>query len=411
MQRKSAEVTVAGHICLDVIPAIRAVSGGLAELLIPGKLIDVGPAVTATGGAVSNTGLALHRLGISTRLMGKVGDDLFGRAILDYLSQSGEGLETGMIVSSGEQSSYTIVISPPDVDRVFLHCPGANDTFAASDVSLDEVAQTGLFHFGYPPLMKRMYENEGEELRQLLASIKELGLTVTLDMAKPDPGSPAGRLDWVRLLQQVLPHVDVFFPSFEEILFMLDRSEYQRLQALQPGGDIVGFAEPSLLAKLADRLLAMGTAAVVIKLGEHGLYVRTSSSEERWVRAGRFAPRHPGEGWRDRELLAPVFQVEAAGTTGAGDCAIAGFINAMVKGFTLEDTINAAVAVGACNVEQSDATSGIPSWDYVQSRLSLGWARREVRLALTGWTFDSESGIWIGQNDRTNGGIRNDQAK
>jgi len=44
-----------------------------------------GAATVSTGGAVSNTGIALHRLGVPTRLMGKVGDDILGRAIPDVL--------------------------------------------------------------------------------------------------------------------------------------------------------------------------------------------------------------------------------------------------------------------------------------------------------------------------------------
>lgn len=62
---------MAGHICLDVIPAFKQGAASLGELLVPGKLVDVGPAVLATGGAVANTGLALHRLGVHTRLISR----------------------------------------------------------------------------------------------------------------------------------------------------------------------------------------------------------------------------------------------------------------------------------------------------------------------------------------------------
>ena len=75
------EVVVAGHICLDVFPTI------VADTIVfkPGQTVEAGPAVFATGGAVSNTGLALNKLGISTGLMGKVGSDLFGQAILQIV--------------------------------------------------------------------------------------------------------------------------------------------------------------------------------------------------------------------------------------------------------------------------------------------------------------------------------------
>ena len=46
----------------------------------PGQTVEAGPVVFSTGGTVSNTGLALHKLGVSTGLMGakivvlKIGD-------------------------------------------------------------------------------------------------------------------------------------------------------------------------------------------------------------------------------------------------------------------------------------------------------------------------------------------------
>lgn len=389
---KAAEVTVAGHICLDVIPAVRSASGGLKDLLVPGKLVDVGAAVTATGGAVSNTGLALHRLGIPTQLMGKVGDDLFGRAILDFLDRNGEGLSNGMIVSENEQSSYTIVISPPDVDRIFLHCTGTNDTFSSSDVNLETATQSKLFHFGYPPLMRKMYENEGHELSQLLASVKQKGLTVSLDMAKPDPDSAAGQVDWKHILQQVLPYVDFFFPSYEEILYMLDRQQYEQFHNIDS-------ATPELLRSITEPLIQMGVAAVVLKLGENGLYVRTTSDSNRWTQTGACQPSQL-ESWLGREVIVPVFQVKVAGTTGAGDSTIAGFIAGLLKGLSFEDTVTSAVAVGACNVEKADATSGIVPWEQVQERLASGWDRGRVHLALHNWVQDPVTENLLGPNDQ-----------
>src|SRR5437660_11588346 len=127
------EVVVAGHICLDIIPTFV----GDSVVFAPGRLIEAGKAILATGGPVSNTGLALHKLGITTRLMGKVGDDLFGQAILQIIESYGSGLAGGMVTGPGEASSYSIIISPPGIDRTFIHAPGCNDTFGADAVRYD----------------------------------------------------------------------------------------------------------------------------------------------------------------------------------------------------------------------------------------------------------------------------------
>ena len=47
------------------------------------------------------------------------------------------------------------------MDRSFLHCPGANDTFGPEDIDVERLAGVSLFHFGYPPLMRRMYSDGG----------------------------------------------------------------------------------------------------------------------------------------------------------------------------------------------------------------------------------------------------------
>lgn len=357
--------------------------------MVPGKLVNVGGAVLATGGAVANTGIALHRLGMPVKLMGKVGDDIFGDAILSIFREEQESLADGMIVAKGESSSYSIVISPPHVDRMFLHCTGANDTFGADDVNMEALVEAGLFHFGYPPLMRRMYENGGEELIRIMKRAKSAGATTSLDMAKPDPDGLAGQLDWRHILNKLLPYVDLFLPSIEEILFMLRREQYEDLLLKHGLGGLIDHLDSELLNELSSELLAMGASVVVLKLGEHGLYLRTTSEESRFEDTGRYCPLN-NEEWIDRELYVPCFKVKVAGTTGAGDCTIAGFLAGFIQGLRPEETMIGAVGTGACNVERSDATSGILSWDLVQQRIASGWKQYVPKLHLSGYRVNNQ---------------------
>lgn len=391
-------VVVAGHICLDLIPTFSGDEADVTAMLTPGKLTRVGRAVLATGGAVSNTGLALHRLGLPVRLAGKIGDDLFGRAILELLRSQGPMLADGMIVREGEQSSYTVVLNPAGVDRIFLHCPGANDTFGAEDVPSGTLAGARLFHFGYPPLMRRMYADEGGELRTLFRRVKEHGLTTSLDMALPDPGSEAGRVDWVRACERVLPFVDVFLPSIDEILFMLERTWWERIhRKASPGHPRTGL-DGGVLAEVSERLIRMGAAIVVFKLGDQGLYMRTTSELSRILAMGQGTPRDAAV-WCGRELLAPCFAVRVRGTTGAGDCTIAGMLAGLLFGLAPESAMTSAVGVGACSVEETDATSGVRPWSDVQARIATGWSRCKMDLQLDGWRWDETADIWRGPHD------------
>jgi sugar/nucleoside kinase (ribokinase family) len=386
---------VAGHLCLDIIPQLAGSARDQFEKVFrPGRLLDVGPAIFSTGGAVSNTGLALHRLGIPTRLMGKVGDDLLGQAVRQIVEAHGSHLTEGMIVDGMVTTSYTIIINPPGLDRIFLHCPGANDTFSAADVRYDVVAETALFHFGYPPLMKRMFEDDGAQLVQIFRRVKELGVTTSLDMAIPDPTAAAGRAPWVAILRAVMPYVDLFLPSIEESLYMLHRQTYEDLTQTAGRAGFLSLVTPSLLSDLSGELLAMGGKIVGFKLGERGLYLRTAARPA-IATLGTARPSDPAS-WASRELWAPCFRVNVVGTTGSGDATIAGFLGGLLRDMAPEQALTAAVAVGACNVEAADAVSGVRSWEETWRRVEGGWERHELALDAPGWRFDNRHQMWVG---------------
>ena len=377
---------VAGHICLDVIPNLGHVpSGQFGTLFKPGHLISTGSAEFATGGPVSNTGLALHKLGVPTQLVAKIGDDSFGQRILELVDPT---LTNGIAISHEETTSYSLIISAPGIDRIFLHFPGANDTFCTADINYDLVAEAHLFHFGYPPIMRLMYENNGAELVAVFQHAKAIDATTSLDMALPDPASPGGQVDWREILKQTLPHVDVFLPSIEELLYMLRRDMYEEMNQ----ENIIEAVTPRLLVSLSDELLAMGVKMLVIKLGHRGLFLRTGAASL-LEQMGRAMPKEPAN-WADKILWTPCFQVDVVGTTGAGDATIAGFLAALLRDMPAEEALTTAVAVGACNVEAADALSGLQSWQATQERVSRGWARLPLDLSGYGWQQRSRFDLW-----------------
>lgn len=385
---------VAGHLCLDVIPDLSGTKQDQIEAILkPGRLVLVGSVNYCTGGPVSNTGLALTKLGIHTQLMGKVGDDLFGHAIQDYVRAYGSDLVDAMIVDPTVHTSYTIVLNPPGVDRIFLHHPGANDTYGADDIRYDLIEGARLFHFGYPPLMRRMYENGGSDLTEIFRRAKATGVTTSLDMALPDPSSPAGRANWRDILSSVLPYVDLFLPSIEEILFMLHPATYKALCEEAGGPSFLPFVQPKLLSDLSHELIEFGAKIVALKLGDRGLYLRTAGLNV-LEEMGRARP-HDAAAWAQREMWAPCFQVTMIGTTGSGDATIAGLLAGLLRSLSPEDAVTAAVAVGACNVEAADALGGIRTWDETWDRVRAGWPRRQLVLDTPEWVLDDTHKLWV----------------
>jgi sugar/nucleoside kinase (ribokinase family) len=380
----------AGHICLDIIPDMSNVTqSGLAESFQPGHLLVVGQPTISTGGPVSNTGLAFHKLGVPVSLMGKIGKDPFGELIKSIVRSFGASLGEGLVQAGDVATSYTVSLSPPGVDRIFIHHPGANDHFGLEDINMGLVQDSALFHFGYPPIMDRMYRDQGKELIDLFRAVKQTGATTSLDMCFPDPASQGGKVDWHQILIDCLPFVDIFLPSVEELLYMIDLPLYRKLAA---GGNLMDQIQPDLIVNLGNRLLEMGARIVVIKLGDRGLYLQTASAS-RLSGMGKACPMDVNQ-WANCRLWAPCFKVKVSGTTGSGDATIAGFLTGLLRDLDPVSAVTMAVAVGACNVEASDALSGIRSWEATSARIQAGWERIPIPLSDSGWSWLPREHVW-----------------
>lgn len=376
MIKENKKVVVAGHICLDITPVFSSNKAGkLKELLIPGKLVNVEEADVHTGGVVANTGLGMKILGADVELMGKVGKDSFGELVLNILDK--HDVSKGMISDSKVSTSYSIVIAMPGVDRIFLHSPGANDTFLAEDIKENLLENVSMFHFGYPPLMKSMYQNEGEELLKIFKKMKELNIATSLDMAAIDAASEAGTVNWTKVLEKVLPYVDFFVPSVEELGFMLDRERYEAWLRRADGKDITSILSIDKDVKpLADKLMDMGAKVVLIKCGAPGMYYRTGN-KSRLSEIGSNLHMNL-ESWIDKEGFEESYKPEkVVSGTGAGDTSIAAFLTAILSGgYTFEKCLQLAVATGACCVSSYDALSGLKSFEELEEKINNGWEKQ-----------------------------------
>lgn len=370
------DIVCAGHVCLDLTP--RFPERGLTpkDIFVAGKQSDVGAMVFSPGGSASNTGAALNRLGIFTPIMGRVGDDTIGKLIPSQLRDIG-GTGQYLHTVKGDETSYTVVLAVPGSDRIFLHNPGSNDNFTSDDIDFDIVAQTKLFHFGYPPLMRQMYINEGEELLYIMKHSKELGATTSLDMAQPDGTSEAAAQDWNVILKKVLPYTDIYLPSIEELLLLLDRKHYDELKSKDD--DILANLTLDKVEELADKLIGYGAGIVVIKCGTMGLFMQTSG-EKALARMGR-AKLNNIEEWTNKTLYSGIYKVDdVKSATGSGDSSIAGFLAGIINQFSPEETLSLAGAVGAFSVTDYSAVGGIEPLEKVIEKIKSGWEKRPVGM-------------------------------
>jgi sugar/nucleoside kinase (ribokinase family) len=376
------QAVVAGHICLDLMPGL----GSRPLDLRPGDLRIAGPVTISAGGSVSNTGLALHRLGVSTRLVALIGPDSLGAMLRTALEAESPGLGAGLVERAGEGTSYSVILSSSESDRTVIHFPGANDSFSSADLDPEQFQGAELLHVGYPPLMRRLCADDGRELESLMRAARQAGLATSLDTAEPD--HRIGEVDWPRLLARVLPEVDVFMPSLGELEAMLGTAR---------PWDGVDPPDEAVIRSLAESALGLGAGIVGIKLGRFGLYLRTGTTARIGTIAGRL-PGLAGEAWSDRELWSPVFEVAVRGTTGSGDATIAGFLAAMLDRRNPTDTLDLACAVGSLCVEGEDALSGIGGRDQAEVR-ARSTLPRPMPPVSKAWRRAGSSGVFVGPRD------------
>jgi len=147
---------------------------------------------------------------------------------------------------------------------------------------------------------------------------------------------------------------------------------------------------PALLEEIAGQLVAMGAKIILLKLGSRGAYLHTAST----AALAQMGAVRPGADWADLRLWAPCFQVQVVGTTGSGDATIAGFLSALLRGFSARQALITAVAVGACNVEAADALSGLRTWQETLTRIQSGWAQHPLLLSEPGWDWNEYDRLW-----------------
>jgi sugar/nucleoside kinase (ribokinase family) len=291
-----------------------------------GKLALVPRMELHPGGCAANTGIALGKLGIAVRIIGRVGRDGFGEFMVSELQRHGVDTE-GVAPDERANTSATMVMVHSDAERSFLHYRGANAELTDADVKPALLEDARLLHIAGSFLMPKF---DGEPTARVLAEARRRGLTTCLDTAWDAQGR------WMSILAPCLPHLDHFVPSIEE------------------AQQITGCHEP---AAIAGALRDAGVGTVVLKMGERGCYVSTA----------------------DAAFSLPALAVDAVDALGAGDAFAAGYIAGLVQGWDLERAARFATAVGATCVTALGATTGVRSLDETLAFLQYVGARQAAQ--------------------------------
>jgi sugar/nucleoside kinase (ribokinase family) len=315
-------ILVAGHLCLDLTPALAS-----GAQIVPGQLIEIGELALSLGGCVANTGRTLATLGVPVRLAGAIADDELGNVLRTLLTSEALPAEELTVIPKAA-TSYSLVLQVAGSDRTFWHHLGVNAFFDGTALDLGGI---DLLHVGYPPLLPALVEDGGRALVRLFERAGAAGITTSLDMSVVDQRSSMGLVDWDLFLQTVLPHTDIFTPSFDDLASALRIDEP---------------ISAELTGELAQRCVAYGVAVATISGGADGLLLATAKAD-RFATGGRVLSRL-GPEWSERRLRRAAQGVEIVATTnGAGDAATAGLLYAVIERMGPDDALQLAVETAA----------------------------------------------------------------
>jgi sugar/nucleoside kinase (ribokinase family) len=301
-------VTCVGIIVADVI------AKSVDNLPQRGKLDLVNQLELHLGGCASNAAVDLVKIGISTSIIGKVGNDGFGSFAVNEMKNNGVDVK-GIKVGNNNKTSASVVLVHSNGERSFLHHLGANAEFSTEDIDFSIIQDSKILFIAGALLMPRF---DGEPAAEILKKAQTKGITTVMDTAWDSTGK------WMKLIKPCLPNLDYFIPSFEEAEMISGKNQPE---------------------EIADVFLAEGVKTAVIKLGSKGCFIKNKAGE--------------------KYLIDAFKGIQVADTTGAGDSFAAGFIAGLSKGWNLDQCGKFANAVGAHCVMEVGATSGIKKMDDI----------------------------------------------
>ncbi|MBC8098890.1 MAG: ribokinase [Armatimonadetes bacterium] len=291
-------IIVFGSINMDLV--VRT-----ARIPLPGETLSSSVFETTPGGKGANQAVACARLGAPTAMLGCVGDDGFGVALLASLAANGVAVDQVEQVADVSSGIALITVDAAGANTIVV-VAGANEQVGGTALaSLDATLKPGdvlLLQLEIP-------------LSAVMAAAKlgyERGATVILDPA------PARALP-----PELYPYLTIITPNQTE------------------AGILVGDTIDTLAAAetATQQLLARGVAQVIIKLGADGIF---------------YADAHGSQ-------HLPTFAVTVVDTVGAGDAFNGGLAAGIHSGLPLIEALRWGLASGALCVTKRGAQIAMPS--------------------------------------------------
>jgi len=294
----TARVTVVGSLNMDLV--VRA-----PRIPQPGETIIGGDFRQVPGGKGANQAVAAARLGARVSMVGRLGRDAFGQALLEGLA--GDGVDHTFVIRDEEAATGVALIVVDDGGQnSIVVASGANARLSVGDV---EAAQAAIVE---ADVLLLQLESPLEAVFRTAEMAHARGVTVVLNPA-PARSLPAS----------LLAMVDVLIPNESETALLTEMPVTDRVQA----------------EAAAAALLEMGVGAVILTLGERGALLAQPKGVTH----------------------VPPFEVAPVDTTAAGDAFVGGLATALAEGKSLARAVRWGNAAGALAVTRAGAQPSLPT--------------------------------------------------
>ena len=300
-------IVVLGGINMDVVANVHRMPEA-GETVHGDKFFMTG------GGKGANQAVAAARLGAEVRMVGRVGDDDFGRTLLDALRSEGIDV-SGVAPDPSNGTGVAVIMVDASGQNCIAEIYGAN---RASDETQLEAAKTAME--GADALLLQL-ETRPEVSLEAAIYARSKGVCVIWDPA-PAAEMPA---DGFSVADFLTPN----------------ETEAEALTGIR-------VEDEDSAREAAEALIAKGVGAAVITLGERGVYAVTEN---------------------ERYLVPPV-EVEMVDSVAAGDAFAAGLAVAISEGLRFQDALKFGAASGGLAVTRPGARDAMPSREEVEALLS-----------------------------------------
>jgi len=273
-------------------------------------LWDVLPSGPEPGGAPLNVAYHLNKLGISTGIMSRIGNDEEGRKLFSLISEW--GINTSLLQTDNEQPTSRVIASLNDNNEVSYEIgfPVAWDFIAESNSLGGQLAKANYLVYG-------SLASRNEVTRNTLFSLLESSTIKIFDVNLRPPFIETG------LLHKLLQKADII---------KFNQAELEKVQELFNG------SFENQAAKAAFVINTFGAQMVIVTKGATGASCYTANSNY----------HTPGK------------PVEVNDTIGSGDAFLASFVAGLVNGDDPAENLKDAVAMGAFITTKK---GGCPAYD------------------------------------------------